>query len=62
MLGKFYLEKEIDGNSRGALKHLGQIADSMEEWEGAISDGLELTRAEVKSIHTKHPNNLSLQS
>ena len=62
LLGKFHLEKEIDGNNRGVLKHLGQIGDSMEEWEGPISDGLELTRADIRSIHTKHPNNLRLQS
>ena len=42
-------------------KHLGQIADSMYEWEGAIADELGLTPADVTAIKTKHPRELNLQ-
>ena len=56
------MDKEIDADSHGVLKHLGQIADSMTEWEGRISDELKLTPADVASIHIKHPNSLKLQS
>ena len=61
-IGKAQLDKEIDADGHGVLKHLGQIADSMTEWEGRISDELKLTPADVASIHTKHPRNLKLQS
>ena len=54
------LDKEIDAH--GVLKHLGQVADSMTEWEGRISEELKLTPADVASIHTQHPNKLRLQS
>ena len=52
----------IDANGNGVLKHLGQIADSMAEWEGRISEELGLKPADVASIHTKHPRKLKLQS
>ena len=62
LLGKAQLDKVVDGDSHGVLKHIGQIADSMTEWEGRISDELKLTPADVASIHKKHPSNLKLQS
>ena len=43
-------------------RHLGQIADSMVEWEGLISDKLKLTRSDVADIKAKHPQKLKLQS
>ena len=61
-VGKVQLDKEIDAGGHGVFKHLGQIADSMTEWEGRISDELKLTPADVASIHVKHPRNLKLQS
>ena len=61
-IGKAQLNRVIDADSHGVLKHLGQIADSMTEWEGRISEELKLTPADVASIHTKHPRNLKLQS
>ena len=61
-IGKAPLDKDIDANGCGVLKHLGQIADSMTEWEGWISEELGLKPAEVASIYTKHPRNLKLQS
>ena len=62
IIGKAQLDKVIDGDGHGVLKHLGQIADSMTEWEGRISDELNLTPADVENIHTKHPRSLKLQS
>lgn len=56
----------IDGRSLSTaevqLRHLGQIAESMIEWEGLIADELELTPADVEDIKTKHPQSLKLQS
>ena len=43
-------------------KHLGQIAESMVEWEGSIADGLKLTESDVADIKTKYPQRLKLQS
>ena len=61
-IGKAQLDRVIDADSHGVLKHLGRIADSMTEWEGRISEELKLTPTDVASIHTKHPRNLKLQS
>ena len=46
----------------GVPRHIGRIADSMTEWEGAISENLGLTPADVESIKTKHPFKLHLQA
>ena len=51
----------IDAEHRSS-KHLGQIADSMYEWEGAIADELGLTPADVAAIKTKYPTQLKLQA
>ena len=56
------LDKEIDSDSDGVPKHLGQIAKAMTEWEGRIADSLDLTQADVNAIKLKHPSNLELQS
>ena len=61
-IGKSQLDKEIDADNNGVLKHLGQIADSMTEWEGRISEKLQLTPADVAKIQKKHPNELNLQT
>ena len=42
-------------------KHLGQMADSMCEWEGRIADELMLTPAETKTIKENCKNNFNLQ-
>ena len=55
------LDQVIDSES-GNVRHLGQIADSMYEWEGKVADELELTPADVASIQEKYRNNLKLQS
>jgi hypothetical protein len=56
------LNKVIDSDNDGVPKHLGQVADSMAEWEGKISDSLELTEADVANIKTGYPFSLKLQS
>lgn len=43
------------------LKHIGPIADSMTEWEGAVGDALELTYADRAAIVEAHPRKLNLQ-
>ena len=54
------MDKEIDEG--GVLKHIGQIAEFMDEWEGPIAECLELTVAEIASIKVKHPSKLNLQT
>ena len=62
-IGKRHLlHEEIDACNDGVSKHLGQIADSMTEWEGKISEQLLLTSADVAKIRTRHPNKLELQT
>ena len=48
------LDLVINSESGGVSKHLGQIADSMDAWEGAISERLDLTQADVAAIKTKY--------
>ena len=43
-------------------RHVGRIADSMKEWEGCISDELDLDECDVAAIKTQHPGKLKLQS
>ena len=42
--------------------HLGEIADSMTEWEGPIADKLKLKPSDVANIKTEHPRKLKLQT
>ena len=45
---------DYDSGHGGVLKHLGQIADVMYEWEGAVANSLGLRQtdvAEIKEIH-----------
>ena len=56
------LNKEIDSNNNGVPIHIGQIANNMTQWEGHISDGLNLTLADVAYIKAKYPLNLVMQS
>ena len=51
----------LDFANIGVSKHLGQIADHMDMWEGRIAEELKLTPAEVACIKDKHPNKLELQ-
>ena len=52
----------LDSENNGVLKHLGQIADNMHEWEGSVAENLGLTKAEVAAIKTKYPQELCLQT
>ena len=55
------LDQMLDFDSSGVPKHLGQIADSMREWEGSIADGFGLIPADVEDIKCKYKDNLKLQ-
>ena len=52
----------LDAEHGGVSKHLGQIADTMYEWEGPIAEQLELSRADIAAIKTKYPGELRLQT
>lgn len=56
------LDEVVDFENDGVSKHLGQIADSMYEWEGTVAEALGLTTADVAAIKVKHPGELKLQS
>ena len=45
----------------GVPRHLGQIAAFMDEWEGPISDNLELTVAEIENIKEEYKSKPLLQ-
>ena len=44
-----------------ASKHIGQLADSMKEWKGAIAEGLNLTEADIAAVDLEYQNKLRLQ-
>jgi hypothetical protein len=52
----------LDFSNDGVPLHLGQIADKMYEWEGAIAEQLGLTLADVEDIKKEYPNKLKLQT
>ena len=54
------LEQVLDFEYDGVSQHLGQIADSMYEWEGAIAEQLGLLPADVASIKLEN-SKFSLQ-
>ena len=54
------LDLVIDAENQSP-KHLGQIANSMYEWEGVVADQLGLTPADVAAIKTQYPTQLKLQ-
>ena len=56
------LNQVLDFDNSGVSKHLGQIADSMYEWEGPVAEALDLTKADVAAIIKKHPTDLKLQT
>ena len=51
----------LDDENNGVPKHLGEIADTMCEWEGKIAEQLCLMPAEVENIKCKCKDNLKLQ-
>ena len=56
------LDQVLDFENDGVSKHLGQIADSIHEWEGSIAEQLGLKVADVAAIKTRHPGELRLQT
>ena len=52
----------LDFGNDGVPLHLGQIADSMYEWEGPVAEQLGLTQVDVEAIKMKHPRELRLQT
>lgn len=56
------MDQILDYENGGVSKHLGQIADSMYEWEGAVAEGLGLTKADIAAIKMKHHSELRLQT
>ena len=56
------LDQELDFDNNGVSKHLGQIADSMYEWEGPVAEQLDLTPADTAAIKVKYPGELNLQT
>ena len=61
-LSSHLLDQVLDFDNNGVSKHLGQIADSMYEWEGPVAEQLGLTLADVATIKMKHPGELRLQT
>ena len=55
-------DRVLDFGHGGVSRHLGQIADTLFEWEGPIAEGLGLTPADVAAIKVKHPYQLHLQT
>ena len=56
------LNQVIDFENNGVPLYLGQIADSMYEWEGAVAERLCLTQVDVAAIKLQHPTKLNLQT
>ena len=52
----------IDSGHSGVPRHLGQIADTMYEWEGPVADSLGLHQTDVAEIKEAHPGKLKLQA
>ena len=56
------LDQVIDSDRDGVMRHLGQIADSMYEWEGLVADSLGLNKADVSDIKEAHSGKFKLQA
>lgn len=56
------LEDVLDSKSNSVLKHLGEIADSVLEWEGAVAENLRLTPADIADIKIQYPKKIKLQA
>ena len=52
----------IDSDHSGVPRHLGQIADTMYEWEGPVADSLGFHQADVAMIKEAHSGKLQLQA
>ena len=63
---RWKLDREIDfehRDERGQLipRHLGKMAESMTDWEGAIADHLGLSEPDRSDIRGKNPTQPKLQ-
>lgn len=56
------LDWKLDAGNDGVQRHLGEIADAMDQWEGRVSTALGLTPVDVASIKARYRNNLNLQT
>ena len=56
------LAQEIDFENKGVELHLGQIANSMYEWEGPVAEQLGLTPADAAAIKDEYPGKLALKT
>ena len=56
------LDQVLDFANDQVPLHLGQIADSMYEWEGPVAENLGLTQVDVAAIKMKHPGELRQQT
>ena len=56
------LNEVIDFRNDGVSKHLGQIANTIYEWEGPVAEQLGLTQADIAAIKVKHRDELKLQT
>ena len=56
------LDQVLDFENDGVSDHLGQIAESMYEWEGSVAEQLGLTPADIAAIKAEHPGKLKLQT
>ena len=55
------MDQEIDYGSKAPV-HIGQIAEVVTQWEGPLSDGLDLSPADVEDIKKKYPYGLKQQT
>ena len=55
------LDQVVDYGSKAPV-HIGQIAERVREWEGPLSDGLDLSPTDVRSIKTMHDRDLKGQT
>ena len=63
---RWKLDREIDfehRDERGQLipRHIGKMAESMTDWEGAIADHLGLSEPDRSDIRDKNPRQPELQ-
>ena len=52
----------LDFENGGVSNHLGQIANSMYEWEGPVAEQLGPTIVNIAEIKMKYPRELRLQT
>ena len=57
------MNRVIDSQHNGVLKHIGKIADEMENWNNVLlMSELGLRQADINQIQHRHPGNSKLQA